>query len=198
MLVKRVEYRKADTAEKMLTSLIESGEAEQIYIDSVFDALVRAGSEAELAAIREELSQQRYIRKKSEKKQMKSSVSYMKYISSDGFLILSGRNNLQNDKLTLKDSAKGDIWFHTQKIPGSHTVIVSEGKKVPDKTLEEAAIIAAYNSKARTSSNVAVDYTEIKNVKKPSGAKPGMVIYDFYKTAIVTPEEQIVLSLVKE
>ncbi len=189
------EYRKADTAEKMLTSLIKSGEQELMYIDSVFDALTRAASESELSLVRAELFDAKYIRKKPDRKQMKASVPYLKYLSSDGFTILSGRNNLQNDKLTLKDSSKGDIWFHTQKIPGSHTVVLTEGKSVPERTLEEAAIIAAYNSKARSSTKVAVDYTEIKNVKKPSGAKPGMVIYDYYKTAIVTPDEELIKDL---
>ncbi len=189
------EYRKADTAEKMLTELIKSGESELSYIDSVFDNLTRASSETELAAIREELYEQRYIRKKADKKQMKASIPYLKYLSSDGFTILCGRNNVQNDRLTLREAAKSDIWLHTQKIPGSHTIIITEGKDVPDSTLNEAACIAAYNSKARNSSKVAVDYTAIKNVKKPSGAKPGMVIYDFYKTAVVTPEPEMLQNL---
>lgn len=189
------EYRKADTAEKMLTELIKNGESELSYIDSVFDTLSRASSEAELAAIREELYSERYIRKKAEKKQMKTSIPYLKYRSSDGFTILCGRNNLQNDKLTLREANKGDIWLHTQKIPGSHTVILSEGKEVPDRTLTEAAQLAAYNSKARNAGKVLVDYTLIKNVKKASGAKPGMVIYDFYKTAVVTPDSELAASL---
>ena len=161
----------------------------------MFDALSRASSENELAAIREELYAEKYIKKSSNKKAVKASLPYLKYVSSDGFLILSGRNNIQNDKLTLKDSSKGDLWLHTQKIPGSHTVIVSEGKDIPNSTIEEAAIIAAYNSKARESGKVLVDYTTIKNVKKPSGAKPGMVIYDFYKTAAVTPDSELVRKL---
>ncbi len=189
------EYRKADTAQKMLTGLIESGKAELSYIESVFDSLSRAGSEAELTAIRQELYEQRYIHKKADKNKMKASIPYLKYISSDGFVILCGRNNVQNDRLTLKESAKSDIWLHTQKIPGSHTVILTEGKAVPDSTLTEAAIIAAYNSRARGSNKVAVDYTEIKNVKKPSGAKPGMVIYETFKTAIVTPDSQLEAKL---
>lgn len=189
------EYRKADTAEKKLSELIKSGESELLYIDSVFDNLTRASSELELSLIREELYTQRYIRKKADKKQMKASVPYLKYLSSDGFTILCGRNNIQNDKLTLKEAAKGDIWLHTQKIPGSHTIILTEGKSVPDSTVTEAAIIAAYNSKARNSNKVAVDYTAAKNVKKPSGAKPGMVIYDFYKTAIVVPDGEVVSKL---
>lgn len=192
------EYRKSDTAEKMLSSLIKSGEEELKYIDSVFDSLVRAASEAELSAIRAELYEGRYIKKKADKKQMKASIPYLKYRSSDGFLILCGRNNVQNDKLTTKDSSKGDIWFHTQKIPGSHTVIVTEGKEVSDTALLEAATIAAYNSKARSSSKVAVDYTIIKNVKKPSGAKPGMVIYDNYKTLIVDATNELVNELIEK
>lgn len=185
------EYRKADTAEKMLTSLIESGKQELLYIDSVFDSLSRASSEADLAAIRQELYEGRYIKKIGDKKTAKTVMPYLKYRSTDGFLILCGRNNLQNDKLTLKEAAKSDIWLHTQRIPGSHTIICAEGKEVPDKTLEEAAIIAAYNSKARNTGKVAVDYTAVKNVKKPSGAKPGMVIYETYKTAIVEPSGQL-------
>ena len=122
----------------------------------------------------------------------------MRYRSSDGFLILCGRNNLQNDQLTLKDSRNYDLWFHTQKIPGSHTVVVAEGKEIPNRTMEEAAIIAAYNSKARASSKVPVDYVLIKYVKKPQGAKPGMVIYDNYKTAIVTPDEDLVRALAEK
>lgn len=192
------EYRKADTAEKKLSELIKSGEAELKYIDSVFDSLSRAASEAELSIIRDELYEGRYIHKKSDKKQVKVKVDFLRYRSSDGFLILCGKNNVQNDKLTLKDSSKEDIWFHTQSIPGSHTVIVTDGKSVPDSTLSEAAEIAAYNSKARLSSKVLVDYTEIKNVKKPSGAKPGMVIYTTYKTAVVSPDGEKIKSLLEK
>ena len=116
----------------------------------------------------------------------------MKYLSADGFTILCGRNNVQNDRLTLKDSRNYDIWLHTQKIPGSHTIIITDGREPPASTIEQAAVIAAYNSKARESTRVAVDYTIVKNVKKPNGAKPGMVIYE---TAIVTPDEALVNSL---
>jgi len=192
------EYRKADTAEKKLHELIELGEADLKYIDSVFDSLSRASSEAELSLIRDELYLGRYIHKKPEKKQIKVKIDYLRYRSSNGFLILCGKNNIQNDKLTLKDSNKGDIWFHTQGIPGSHTVIVAEGKAIPENTLTEAAEIAAYNSKARLSSKVLVDYTEIRNVKKPSGAKPGMVIYTTYKTAVVTPDGEKIKRLLEK
>lgn len=202
-----IEYRKADTAGKMLKELIVQGEQELLYLDSVFDALTRARTEAELNAIRTELGEQGYMRgapvrfqkqkpgNKGRKQPKEEKLPPMKYISTDGFTILCGRNNTQNDRLTLKDTRNYDIWFHTQKIPGSHTVVIADGREVPNSTLEQAAIIAAYNSKARESSRVAVDYTLIRNVKKPNGAKPGMVIYDTYETAIVTPDEQLVNSL---
>ncbi len=194
-----IEYRKADTAEKMLTKLIENGKKEAEYIDSVFDSLSRATTEAELSAIKEELSQSGYLKRaKGYKNQKPEKLSYLRYISSDGFTILCGRNNVQNDKLTLKDSFNNDIWFHTHNIPGSHTVIVTENREVPNSTLEEAAHIAAYNSKARNSALVPVDYTLIKNIKKPSGAKYGMVIYETYQTVYITPDEDKVNSLLKK
>ena len=150
-------------------------------------------------SLKQELIESGYLKKnKGYKPQKAEKVSYMRYISTDGFLILSGRNNIQNDKLTLKDSSKNDVWFHTHNIPGSHTVVVSENKTVPNSTLTQAAMIAAFNSKARTSSLVPVDYTEIKNIKKPSGAKPGMVIYSTYQTAYVTPNEQEVNALLEK
>lgn len=189
------EYRKADTAEKMLKQLIMQAEAESEYIDSVFDQLTRIRQESELAAIREELAQQGYVKNHRSKNKKPTKLEPMRYVSSDGFTILVGRNNIQNDKLTLKDSRNYDIWFHTQKIPGSHTVVISDSREVPDRTLEEAAIIAAYNSRARNSAQVPVDYTLIKNIKKPVGAKPGMVIYNIYQTAYVTPDEELVNRL---
>lgn len=183
------EYRKADTAERMLKKLIEKGEAELSYIESVFDLLSRARTDDEIVSIRDELVSQGYLKNHRQKNQKPIKIAPKEYISTDGFRILCGRNNLQNDKLTFKDSRKNDIWFHTQKIHGSHTVIITEGREVPPSTLEQAALIAAYNSKARDSSLVPVDYTEIKNVKKPSGAAPGKVIYEHYKTAYVRPAQ---------
>jgi len=189
-------YRKADTAEKMLVKLVSQGEAELVYIDSVFDALTRASGESELDAIRSELAAGGYVRahaKKGGKREDK--LAPMRYLSSDGFTILSGRNNLQNDRLTLRESRATDLWLHTQRIPGSHTIILAEGREVPKTTIEQACVIAAYNSKARDSGKVPVDFTPIRNVKKPGGAKPGMVIYDHYQTVIVDPDEALVRSL---
>ena len=191
------EYRKLETAFHKLSELIEQEKIELEYIDSVFDLVTRTNTVEEINAIRMELAEQGYLKKKSIKKQKDAKLDYLKYISTDGFVILSGRNNIQNDRLTLKDSQKNDVWFHSHQIPGSHVVIVSQGRTIPNKTLEEAAIIAAYNSKARESSKVAVDYTEIKNIKKPNGARPGMVVYDTYNTVYVDPDMQLVKELIE-
>lgn len=192
------EYRKAATAEKMLTSLIEQGEQELLYIDSVFDAVSRTVGESELLEIRQELSEQGYIKNYKNKNKMLKSQPPLKYRSSDGYLIYCGRNNKQNDRLTLRDARKDDIWMHTQGFAGSHVIIVTDGEtldELPDRTVEEAAMIAAYNSKARDAALVPVDYTQVRNVKKPNGAKPGMVIFDHYFTLYVTPEEEKVRAL---
>ncbi|MEG1942709.1 MAG: NFACT family protein, partial [Angelakisella sp.] len=184
------QYRKAVTAEAKLHEFIASGEHELAYLETVLEELLRAESDAELAAIREEATAQGYTRptaKEQGKKPVKLAPN--RYLSSDGFTILSGRNNVQNDQLTLKDATNYDMWLHTQKIAGSHTIIITDGcREIPPRTLEEAAIIAACNSSARDSSKVPVDYTYVKNVKKPRGAKPGMVIYETYQTAIVDPD----------
>ena len=192
------EYHKAATAEKMLTSLIEQGEQELLYIDSVFDAVSRTAGESELLEIRQELSEQGYIKNYKNKNKMLKSQPPLKYRSSDGYLIYCGRNNKQNDRLTLRDARKDDIWMHTQGFAGSHVIIVTDGEtldELPDRTVEEAAMIAAYNSKARDAALVPVDYTQVRNVKKPNGAKPGMVIFDHYFTLYVTPEEEKVRAL---
>ena len=194
------EYRKADTAEKKLRQLIEEGQQEAEYIDSVFDALTRAQTNDELSAIRSELVEQGYLRRKepSTKKGKEARLAPKRYLSDDGFTILVGRNNLQNDQLTLKEAHGRDMWFHTKNIPGSHTVVLSEGREIPDSTLHQAAILAAANSKAADSAQVPVDYTLIKNVKKPRGAKPGMVIYVSYQTAYVTPDLELEKRLLVE
>ena len=188
-------YRRAVTAEKKLAELIASAEQEILYIDTIFDAVSRTTGESELLEIREELVEQGYLRRQKAKNKPTRPAPPKKYLSSDGFAILCGRNNKQNDKLTLKDSRKHDIWCHTHDIPGSHVIIVTEGKDVPQNTILEACTIAGYNSKARTSAQVPVDYTEVKNVKKPNGAKPGMVIFEDNKTMFVTPTEDFVTNL---
>lgn len=189
------EYRKSKTAEEKLIDLIKKGNEELMYIESIFDAVTRTTGESELLEIREELAEQGYLKNYHNKNKMIKPALPMKYISSDGFTILCGRNNKQNDKLTMKTAKNYDMWLHTQKIAGSHVIIVADGKQIPNKTIEEAAIIAAYNSNARESSQVPVDYTLVKNVKKPNGAKPGMVIFVDYQTAYVTPNKDLVESL---
>lgn len=191
------EYRKAQTAEQMLLQLMEKSKQELIYIDSVFDAVSRTQGESELLEIREELAEQGYIRATRSKNKMLKAQPPLRYCSSDGYSILCGRNNKQNDKLTLKTARNTDLWLHTQGIAGSHVIVETngEGMDIPEQTITEAAMIAAYNSKGRESAQVAVDYTLVKYVKKPNGAKPGMVIFTDYYTAYITPDEALVESL---
>ena len=185
------EYRKADTAEKMLVGLISEGEQELKYLDSVLDSLTRAETDSDIEQLRGELAEQGYLRRRGRGKYKEErSLPPLKFLSDDGYTILVGRHNRQNDKLTLKDSSKQDIWLHTHDITGSHTVIVTKGEDPPRNTIMQAARLAAYHSKGRQSSQVPVDYTLIKNVKKPNGAKPGMVIFTDQKTVYVTPDEK--------
>lgn len=186
------EYRKAKTAEEKLTEQISLAEQELEYLETVLDALARAETERDLSEIRAELQEQGYLRKLRSKKEKPAAVSApMKFTTSDGFTVLVGRNNRQNDKLTLKTANNNDIWFHTKNIPGSHTVLVTEGKSPTETAMTEAAQLAALHSRAKDSAQVPVDYTQIRNVSKPVGAKPGMVIYVNYKTIYVTPSQEI-------
>lgn len=187
------EYKKAANAEKLLHNLIEDGEQELAYFDTVLDNLSRAYTDAEISAIRDELQSLGYIKSKKNNKQKKDKpLPPLEFKSSDGFRILVGRNNVQNDKLTLKTAMNYDMWLHVQKHAGSHTIIIADKKEITETAIYEAAVIAAYYSKAKNSSSVAVDYTLVKNVKKPVGAKPGKVIYNTYNTVYVTPTKEIV------
>ncbi|MBR6107535.1 MAG: NFACT family protein [Oscillospiraceae bacterium] len=181
-------YRKACTAKKMLTGLIENGEQEVQYIDSVFDALTRAECESDIAQLRLELTEQGYLRENKKAGKPLKPMQPLHFVSSDGFDIYVGRNNLQNDRLTLKFAEKTDIWLHTQLVHGAHVILVTNGRTPPDRTVEEAAMLAAYYSKGRDSAQVKVDYCPAKFVKKPAGARPGMVIYTNYQTAFLTPD----------
>ena len=199
------EYRKLDTAEKILHDLIAKGTEEAKYLDTVLDALTRARTEGDIAALREELTEQGYISRSRQKGKPPKALPPMKFRSSEGYDIRVGRNNFQNDRLTCKEARKTDVWLHTKDITGSHVIISCpeppEGAKFtpdelpPDRTIEEAAMIAAYNSKGRNSSRVDVDYTFVKFVKKPAGSKPGMVIFTHNYTITVKPDEDIVKSL---
>lgn len=189
------EYKKSVTAEQKLTEQISKGEEELQYLDSVFDSLTRATSENDIIQLRLELREQGYIKSVNGKAKPPKALPPIEYRSTDGFTILVGRNNCQNDKLSLKFAEKSDIWLHTQNITGSHVIIVTEGATPPDSTLEQASIIASVNSKGRDSNLVPVDYCFAKYVKKPSGAKPGKVIFTNYKTVFVKPDTELEKSL---
>ena len=187
------DYTKAKNAEKYLTDQIRKGEKELEYLLSVLDALSRAETDRDLQEIREELLSGGYLHERGAKKRMKLPPSKpLSFLSSDGFPILVGRNNRQNDELTLRTAAKTDLWLHVKGIPGSHVIIVCDGQTPPDTTVTEAMTLAAYYSRARDGQGVDVDFTQVRNVKKPNGAKPGMVIYDRYRTARATPDPEIV------
>lgn len=182
-------YQKLKNAEIFTAEQIELTESELDYLESVKENLMIAESERDINDLRDELYGQGYHVKKTEKSKIRKQISKpLEFRLSDGFVAYVGRNNIQNDELTLRQSRSTDLWFHTKFIHGSHTVIKTNGKTPSDDVIVEAAKICAYYSKARNSANVPVDYTVIKNVKKPNGAKPGMVIYDNYNTVNVKPE----------
>ncbi len=183
------DYAKAKNAEKYLTELITDGEKERQYLGSVLEALEMAENEHDLAEIRQELADGGYVKKqRSTKKERRVEQRPMQFISSSGMEILVGKNNVQNDFLTTKTASKRDMWLHAKQIHGSHVIIRSDGTEPDEQTIEEAAALAAYYSQGRESGKVPVDYTYVKFVKKPSGAKPGMVIYTDYKTVTVRSE----------
>ena len=186
------DYKKAVTAEKLLDGLIKDGEEELVYIDSVLDALSRADSEAQIAEIRQELISGGYIRKRGKDKiKLPKSLPPYEFTTSDGFKVLVGRNNTQNDKLTFKTAKNYDMWLHTQSFAGSHTIIVSDNREITDTAILEAARIAARFSSSGEAKKIPVDYTLVKNIKKPNGARPGYVIYHIYNTILVEPNMDI-------
>ncbi len=186
------EYRKACTAENMLVKLIEEGKQDLAYLETVKDLLERSTLEREFGEIKDELIAQGFVKpKKTGKKQMKKqALPPLEFKTSQGLTVLVGRNNIQNDKLTFKTGRKGDIWLHAQKCPGSHVLLLAEGGEVPDDAIVEAAEIAAYYSSAKDGTIVTVDYTDVKNIKKPNGAKPGFVVYYTYYSVNVKPKNK--------
>lgn len=186
------DYNKAKHAEKFLTEQLALGRTEEAYLSSVLEALSRAESERDISDIRAELTEGGYLRQTDRKKQMKTPPSKpMEFRSSDGFQILVGRNNRQNDLLTTKLAYKTDLWLHVQKAHGSHVIIACAGASVPDQTVTEAAELAVWYSQARQGHNVPVDLCPVRQVKKPAGAKPGMVVYENYRTVFVTADETL-------
>ena len=189
------DYTRMKNAEKELTKQMELGEQELKYLQSVLDELNRAQTEPELEEIRQELAAGGYVRLDAARKRMKQSkLAPMRFESTDGYPIYVGRNNRQNDELTFKLARKDDIWLHAQKVHGSHVIISCGGVKPPDDTITQAAQLAAYYSESTGGQNIPVDVTPVKQVRKLSGAKPGMVIYHTYNTVIVNPYADIVVD----
>ena len=189
------DYTRMKNAQKELTRQMELGELELNYLKSVLDELNRADTDAELEEIRQELHAGGYVRMDGAKKRMKQSkLQPMRFESTDGYPIYVGRNNRQNDELTFKLARKDDIWLHAQKVHGSHVIISCGGTKPPDDTITQAAQLAAYYSESSAGQNLPVDVTPVKQVKKLTGAKPGMVIYHTYNTVFVNPYKDIVVD----
>lgn len=192
-------YSKLKTANNLLLKQIPQTRNEIDYLENVITSLENSTEIYEIDEIKEELIEEGYLRSaRQRKKSKKSKISKPHhFISRDNINIYVGKNNRQNDILTFKSSNRSDIWMHVQKMPGSHVIIGNNGAEIPDTTLEDAAILAAYYSKGRNSKNVNIDYTERKNVKKPRGAKAGMVIYNNFKTINVSPDKSHIRKLKK-
>ena len=194
------EYKKAQKAEEMLTIQLEKNRVELDYLDSVLQTIGLSEGDRDLQEIRQELMDNGYLKQHKRKMTAKGKQKIvhskpMEFRSTAGIPILVGKNNSQNDRLTMKEADKRDIWLHTQKIHGSHVILKTGGAEPDDQSLTEAAMLAAWFSQAKDSAQVPVDYTPVKVVKKPAGAKPGFVIYNTYNTMYVTPNEETVKKL---
>lgn len=183
------DYKKSCAAVQTLAILTEEDRREIGYLESVAESIQRCRTSADIAEIREELALGGYIKQANAKaaRRKKAKPTLEEHTSTEGYRIIVGKNNMQNDYITTTLASKGDMWFHTKGIHGSHVVVMCGGEPISDETVLQAARLAALNSKAAGSSNVPVDYTPVKYVKKPNGAKAGMVIYTTNKTVFVTP-----------
>ena len=170
-------YGKMKRTYEALSELTIQVKEEIEHLESILSALDIAMQEEDLVQIREELIESGYIRRKGGSKKTKITSKPFHYMSSDGFHLYVGKNNFQNDELTFKFATGGDWWFHAKQIPGSHVILKTEGKEVPDRAFEEAARLAAYYSRGREQDKVEIDYIQKKHIKKPAGAKPGFVVY---------------------
>ncbi len=190
------QYNKAKTAERILTEQLQRGREELLYLESVLQQLQQAEAEQDFNDIRAELTDGGYIRSRGKKQPgFQRASKPREFRSTNGLRILVGRSNKQNDQLTCKIAGPRDIWLHTQKIHGSHVILCTDGVEADGQSLCEAAMLAAYYSQGRESGKVPVDYTPARYVKKPAGAKPGMVIYTTYQTMYVTPDAEQVKAL---
>lgn len=186
-------YTKMKNAELEISKQLENTEREVAYIDSVLDSLSRASGQSELYEIRRELSESGYssVQKQSHSKKAQVSGKPIEYITSGGYRLLCGKNNLQNDYITTKLAEKSDWWFHIKNAPGSHVIMFAQGEEPSAQDFTEAATVAAYNSSLAEGKNVSVDYTLVKHIKKPSASKPGFVTYTTYWSAVVTPDKEL-------
>ena len=190
------QYNKAKTAERVLREQMTRAAADLEYLESVLHELSAAETEQDFADIRAELLSSGYLRRDAKaKREQKRPSRPREFRSTAGLRILVGRNNAQNDVLTTRTAQKSDLWFHTQKIHGSHVILETGGASADEQSILEAAMLAAFFSRAGQGSGVPVDYTPVRYVKKPAGARPGMVVYETYKTVYVTPEEELVKRL---
>ena len=187
-------YTKAKTAEKYLRRQMDLARRDLEYLESVLAELQQAETEQDFLDIRGELREAGFLKKQGKKEKSRPSAPW-EFRTSSGLRVQVGRNNRQNDKLTLKDADRRDLWFHTQKIHGSHVILRCAGRAPGEEDVAQAALLAAWFSQARESSGVPVDYTEVRNVKKPAGGRPGMVVYATCRTVYVTPEEAAVRAL---
>lgn len=188
-------YNKLKKAKNELTKQIELAKAELEYISTVFDSLSKAEKESDLLQIRDELYHSGYASRMKKYSQSKQATPQpLKFRTSGGYIVLCGKNNVQNDYITTKVAEKTDWWFHVKNLPGSHVLMQSHGEEPSERDFTEAAEIAAFYSKAE-GNNIAVDYTKAKFVKKPAGSKPGYVVYNVNWTAYVSPKEENVKKL---
>lgn len=190
-------YSRLKNAEQLVSKQIPETEHEIEYLENIIVSIENATEVLDLDDIREELIAENYIKGRRDKKNKKLKTKPYHYISTEGYNIYVGKNNRQNDELTMKFANKDDLWLHVQNMPGSHVIIRNDRNIITEKVIEEAAILAAYYSKAKLSNNVPIDYTERKNVKKPSGSKAGMVIYDNFNTVFATPDIKFINNLEK-
>ena len=194
------DYKKAQKAEAMLAIQLDKNRRELDYLDSVLQTISMSEGDRDLQEIRQELMENGYLRQHKRKMTAKGKQKIvhskpMEFRSSAGLTILVGKNNSQNDRLTLKDADKRDIWLHVQKLHGSHVILKTGGAEPDEASLTEAAMLAAWFSQGKDSGQVPVDYTPVRVVKKPAGAKPGFVVYNTYNTMYVTPAEELVKKL---
>lgn len=181
-------YTKLKTAEKYLRQQMDLAKRDLVYLESVLAEIAAADGEQDFLDIREELREAGFLKKQGKsKKEPRRKSRPREFRTSGGFRVLVGRSNRQNDQLTLRDAGRQDLWFHTQKIHGSHVILCTGGKTPGEEDLREAAGLAAWFSQAKDSSNVPVDFTPVRNVHKPNGGRPGMVVYSSCRTLFVTP-----------